>query len=1006
MSEIKLISPMLDNFAIGDPISDHNGVRSCPAMDERTEDKYIVKIISTPASSVQLDALLLSGAYSSKEDALAYYESVAKETAEEVQILEKLSQLDGFLPFENHQLIPMDDGCGYDLYLLSTYKRSLSRYFQKETITHLAALNLGLDICAALTVSRRCGYIYANLKPENIYVTTDNTYRIGDIGFLKLDSLKYASLPDRYRSEYTAPELNDPFAGLNTTIDVYAAGMILYQAFNGGVLPTITEGEALPAPDFADYEMAEIILKACALDPNERWEDPAQMGHALVAYMQRNGAHDTPIVPPVIPEPEVAEPEIVEAEVTESADEATEVIEELSNESADETIVEETIEQEEIEEQATESSAVNNFIPEDEDETLPGTNEEDIALEDVSDEVSEMLTQADDLIAHPTPDPVVAPEPVEITIPEPASEAEETAEDTTTEQAEENEDTAAPDSEESSDDPSCEEDAESNQDESTESTEDAEDVDEQDKSNIAIDWIDDDDEKSKNRWVGFVIAAIIIAALVVGGLFFYNYYYVQQIDQLTLVGDGNVLTVEVTTNADESLLTVVCADTHGTPYAAPVVDGKATFKNLDYGVPYSITVTIDGFHTLKGKTTAEYATPKLTKITSISAVTGREDGSVILNFTVEGPDVATWLITYTTADQETKTLETDQHSAELFGLTIGSEYTIEITPVEDVEFEQANNTVTHTVCQSVLAEDAYISSYANGEVTVVWSIPEGADVLTWTVWCHDKNENGYSQKITTQLPSATFTDIVADNSYQIEVRADGMYDAVNVQVPANAVSIQNFGIAYTGGIATVTWETGDYAAQDKWVLEDTDANKTYVGTTENKIEIDTLMPGKQYNFLLKTENEAANELLLSNAVTYEIPEAPAFDGHGVDKADLSYRMCRTPDVEDWYDETVRPGDYTTTFSVGESASILAQFPYYIERSTETILVQYVICDENGNVVSSVTESEVWNDMWYWYGKRGMGTFDLPETPDAIGSYTLTMYFNGELVLKQDFKVTQ
>ena len=63
MSELKLISPLLDGFEIGDPISDHHGVRCCPAMKENSDDKYIVKIISVPASQKQLDALLLTGAY-------------------------------------------------------------------------------------------------------------------------------------------------------------------------------------------------------------------------------------------------------------------------------------------------------------------------------------------------------------------------------------------------------------------------------------------------------------------------------------------------------------------------------------------------------------------------------------------------------------------------------------------------------------------------------------------------------------------------------------------------------------------------------------------------------------------------------------------------------------------------------------------------------------------------------------------------------------------------------
>ena len=117
MSAPKLISPMLDNFAMGDPICDHNGVRCCPAMDNIENNKYLVKIISIPSSATQLDALLLSGAYSSAEDAMSYFKTLADDIIEEANVLQKLSQLEGFLAFDDHQLVPMDSEPGYDVYL-------------------------------------------------------------------------------------------------------------------------------------------------------------------------------------------------------------------------------------------------------------------------------------------------------------------------------------------------------------------------------------------------------------------------------------------------------------------------------------------------------------------------------------------------------------------------------------------------------------------------------------------------------------------------------------------------------------------------------------------------------------------------------------------------------------------------------------------------------------------------------------------------------------------------
>ena len=100
MSEPIRISPLLDGFTLGNPMSDHDGIRCCPAIKENTDKKYIVKVITVPASQSQLDALLLAGAYKDPADAMEYYKSVGDRIMEEASLLAKLSKLDGFLSYD------------------------------------------------------------------------------------------------------------------------------------------------------------------------------------------------------------------------------------------------------------------------------------------------------------------------------------------------------------------------------------------------------------------------------------------------------------------------------------------------------------------------------------------------------------------------------------------------------------------------------------------------------------------------------------------------------------------------------------------------------------------------------------------------------------------------------------------------------------------------------------------------------------------------------------------
>ena len=164
MSESNLVSPLLDGFALGAPMSSRPGVCCCPAMKEGSDQKYIVKILSMPASQTQLDALLVTGAYKDPAAALDYYRQNAEDAAAEAEFLQSMAKLEGFRSFEGWQVAPMKKNrLGYHVYLVSRYSRTLEKVMRRTAITHLQAVNLGLDLCGALSLCRRAGYLYVDL---------------------------------------------------------------------------------------------------------------------------------------------------------------------------------------------------------------------------------------------------------------------------------------------------------------------------------------------------------------------------------------------------------------------------------------------------------------------------------------------------------------------------------------------------------------------------------------------------------------------------------------------------------------------------------------------------------------------------------------------------------------------------------------------------------------------------------------------------------------------------
>ena len=87
-------------------------------------------------------------------------------------------------------------------------------------------------------------------------------------------------------------------------VDIYSLGIVLYRLLNKNRLPFLPpapdpityhnresalvkrmSGEAFPQPFYAEGRLAEIVLKACAFSPKDRYSSPAQMRQELEAIL-------------------------------------------------------------------------------------------------------------------------------------------------------------------------------------------------------------------------------------------------------------------------------------------------------------------------------------------------------------------------------------------------------------------------------------------------------------------------------------------------------------------------------------------------------------------------------------------------------------------------------------------------------------------------------------------------------------------------------------------------
>ena len=975
MSEPKLISPLLDGFVMGPPISSHYGVRCCPAMKHNSDNKYIVKIISVPASQAQLEALLLTGAYQNPGDAMDYFKALADGIMEDADLLTKLSQQGGFLSYEGCQIVPMENNnLGYLVYLIGSYKRSLDKSIRRNIDKiQTDAVHMGIDLCAALAACRASGNIYAALKPTNVFLSEDGEYRIGDLGFISLDSLSFTSLPAKYRSTYCPPEVLDPMQILNDTIDTYALGMILYQLFNQGKLPEQIQDSsaAYPAPASADSHLLEVIMKAIDPDPEKRFHNPGEMSKALSACITDdvrtyNPAAKTAAVP--VSDTQVFLIDAVSTALNSASQDTKaiptgETLRESIRAAGTGSFFSDTrvIPTGAITEKRAESTAIlsadTRVIP---SSVRQAVNEGGQSTIDAAPE-RETLSQETKIMQ-----PVSSgssPSDRNASVPQP---------DYTMEDAYYDDD------------------------------DDEDDYDEPVRSIPAA-------PRRKRKkigygWIIWLVVAALICGVGYGAYYYYNNYYLQTIDSMTVSGDQDTITVNVVTEIDPSLLTITCTDTYGNSQSTFLTDSEAEFSGLLPNSQYKIAIEIQGFHQLVGKTSDVFNTETRTEIVSFSGIAGSEDGSVMLTITVDGPEPEKWILSYQAEGESEMTTEFTGHSVTVRNLAFPKLYTFSLSPSEDL-YVTGKTSMEFSSTALVLAKDLAITACGNGEMTVRWSNPADTIVESWNVRCY--SDGGYDQTMETADTKAVFTEIDPNFIYYVEVTASGMTQPARTSITADPITITGLTVDESDATKlTVNWNYTGGAPDGGWLLMysvDGTNTQSVVKCSGTGAEISPRIHNATYHFTIQAADSTS---IFNYAHTYDCPEAPEFKDHSFDPSRTTAYLLLTPEKSGWTDADVSTDDYTDTFKVDDPVSILLICDNRFFIPSEEISILYVIRNEDGQVISNLISQDLkdWHNMWLGHNTNST-ELDLPAAPKAPGKYSLSIYFNNMYVTSTDFFIS-
>ncbi|MCD7804379.1 MAG: serine/threonine-protein kinase [Oscillospiraceae bacterium] len=265
---------------------------------DSTSAKSAVKVIEIPARDE--DGMLTVDVNDEKvRERLA---KVVNELSSELSLAGKLQSSSNIVRMDDFRVIEKEDAFGWTVVVRTELLTSLSSYMCTHKLTQSEVIKLGIDMCNALnSYGQVSGSTHGDIRPENIFADGNGNFKLGDFGISRILRNRIGDLPQKDSMSYTAPEV---LMGNNADCraDIYSLGIVLYKLLNGNRFPLLDVnkqiispkerqnainrrlmGEKLPSPAEASEKVAEIVLKACAYNPAERYLSVTEFRNALSA---------------------------------------------------------------------------------------------------------------------------------------------------------------------------------------------------------------------------------------------------------------------------------------------------------------------------------------------------------------------------------------------------------------------------------------------------------------------------------------------------------------------------------------------------------------------------------------------------------------------------------------------------------------------------------------------------------------------------------------------------
>lgn len=230
-----------------------------------------------------------------------YFEQIFHETMQEIRLMHAFtdSGIRNIVACYENDVVFHESPKRYEIFILMEYLTPLSKYIENNDLTLEEVFDCGLQILDALEVCHKNHIIHRDVKEENIFLSSNGVYKLGDFGVAKIHSCNSLASSMKGTAEYMAPEVLSHTEEYDETVDIYSLGIVLYRLMNhmrSPFLPAYPSGfnaedeeramrrrvknEPLPMPDAAPMDMGNVILKALA-SKNQRFQNVEEFRNCL-----------------------------------------------------------------------------------------------------------------------------------------------------------------------------------------------------------------------------------------------------------------------------------------------------------------------------------------------------------------------------------------------------------------------------------------------------------------------------------------------------------------------------------------------------------------------------------------------------------------------------------------------------------------------------------------------------------------------------------------------------